>query len=607
MADDKSFKELIQEQKQTNKLLMQQMASDEKGSSLGQSIKNSAGEIINDVLIGNKQKRESDETQAVIKKTSKDGLSESAKNQKESSKVWSMIANTLTGAFLGKSKGSAAEKEKLKDKYAKEIALLKKYLGKGSFVGKRLTSLFDSFKGFAKSLYGKGKGILKVLLGAAAFGLLLKFLDSEGFKKFIESGDAGKKISAAAKAIFGKGGFLDKTVKFLTEFLPNILWGKDKGGTATKPDDFSLFGVFSMAAKSLRKNIGIAFNEEGDEPLWKRILAIFKIVLITAAPFLAIGAATAIGGLAATAIWTLSGIGFSALFTPAGAIILLAIAALLPAVKFMLDRKAKAKADDKEYDTYIGDFIAAVGGGALNVLNILMAEALDILTLGVFDFGKTARETDYRVLFADWYTDLGTFLYNTVAGALKFVKKIIFGKNKGDLESDVAKTEEKIIANLAAQDKILSNPNIKNKKVRSEDLMNQYNDLVKIKRIQEGKVSDFDPNAPRGVMPGNMTKIIGDQSLQRFKDTGNIDDFTSIEKGGKGKDATNLVKSVLADKDKSIEDLYYNKEGNLTYSPGGKPAVSVINQSSPKEVIVHKNVIQIGPPQQNMATIFGNN
>ena len=82
MAEDKSFKELIAEQKKTNKLLQQQMASDDKGSKLGTSIKNSAGEIINDVLIGNKQKRESDETQAVIKKTSDKALEESEKNQK---------------------------------------------------------------------------------------------------------------------------------------------------------------------------------------------------------------------------------------------------------------------------------------------------------------------------------------------------------------------------------------------------------------------------------------------------------------------------------------------------------------------------------------------
>ena len=51
MADDKSFKELIAESKRTNKLLEQQMASEDKDAKLGASIKNAAGEIINDQLI----------------------------------------------------------------------------------------------------------------------------------------------------------------------------------------------------------------------------------------------------------------------------------------------------------------------------------------------------------------------------------------------------------------------------------------------------------------------------------------------------------------------------------------------------------------------------
>ena len=578
MADDKSFKELIAEQKRTNKLLMQQMASDEKGSKLGTSIKNSAGEIINDVLIGNKQKRESDETQAIIKKTSDKALEENEKNQKESNKVWSSIANTLTGAFLGKSKGSAAEKEKDKDEKSRAGALLKKYLGKNSYVGKKLLGVFDSFKGFAKSLYGKGKGILKVLLGAAGFGLLLKFLDSPEFKAFIESGDAGKKIGAAAKAIFGKGGFLDKTVKFLTEFLPNILWGKDKGGTITEPDDFSLFGVFSMATKSLRKNIGIAFNKEGDEPLWKRILAIFKIVLITAAPFLAIGAATALGALAPALIWTLSGIGLAAVFSTTGLIVAAALLALVPAFKFMMKRKADQEAKGEKYDTYIGDVFGVIGGGFLNVLNILAAEALDILTLGVFDFGKTARETDYRVLFSDWYTDLGKFLYNTVAGALKFVKNLIMGKDEDTLAEEILTLEKQ--KNAITTD-IREGGSIKEGIPGTTVTVAQQKDRIQ-KRIDKLKKQKSEGGVKGLLSPSNdLTQNIRNQNLQRLKETGNAADFKTNLKY-----ESMLVKDILGDigeddkiKGGSIEDLYYNKEGKLTYTPGsgGIPPVVSTN------------------------------
>ena len=364
-----------------------------------------------------------------------------------------------------------------------------------------------------------------------------------------------------------------------------------------------------MATKSLRKNIGIAFNEEGDEPLWKRILAIFKIVLITAAPFLAIGAAKVIGGIAAAAIWSLSGIGLAAVFSTTGLIVAAALLALVPAFKFMMKRKAEAEARGEEYDGYIGDLVGSIFGGGMNVLNIVFAKLLDALTLGVFNFSGTARETDYRVLFSDLYTDLGTFLYNMVAGAVNFVRKLIFGKDEEDLKADVAKTEEKMQKNLAAQDKILSDPNAPNAKQRLEDLMNQYKDLEKIKRIQEGKVSDFDPDAPRGIVPGNMTKIVGDQSLQRFKETGNFADFRSIEIGTKGRDARELAKSVLADKDKSIEDLYYNREGKLTFTPGsgGIPPVVSTNIDAKTNNSTYLTPKTIHDPSVTMATIFGNN
>ena len=82
MADDKSFKELIAEQKQTNKLLLQQMASDEKGAKVGTSFKNAAGEIITELAVSRTAKREADETQAVIKKTSEEQKDLDEKNQK---------------------------------------------------------------------------------------------------------------------------------------------------------------------------------------------------------------------------------------------------------------------------------------------------------------------------------------------------------------------------------------------------------------------------------------------------------------------------------------------------------------------------------------------
>ena len=52
MAEDKSFKEVTQEIKETNKLIRQQITDENKGSKLGASFKNAAGEIITELAVG---------------------------------------------------------------------------------------------------------------------------------------------------------------------------------------------------------------------------------------------------------------------------------------------------------------------------------------------------------------------------------------------------------------------------------------------------------------------------------------------------------------------------------------------------------------------------
>ena len=211
MAEDKSFKQLIEEQKKTNKLLMQQIASDAKGSDLGTSFKNSAGEIINDVLIGNKQKRESDETQAVIKKGNEDTKTITGKNQDKNFKIFTKMSEALTGAFVtkGKNGSSVKNEEKTKDLITMFKEIFGTYLGKNSWVGKQLSEIGGFFSKYFKKFKDTGKGILKVLFGVTVYGLVLQYLNSPGFKEFLK-GDAPKKIAAAAKRIFGKGGLLSQ-------------------------------------------------------------------------------------------------------------------------------------------------------------------------------------------------------------------------------------------------------------------------------------------------------------------------------------------------------------------------------------------------------------
>ena len=254
MADDKSFKELIAEQKRTNKLLMQQMASEEKGSKLGTSIKNSAGEIINDVLIGNKQKRESDETQTIIKKGNEEQKDLDEKNQKTNLKIFKTMSTALTGAFVNKKTGGARGKETLKDTFAMFSAFGKKYFGKSSVLGKGILGLKGYLGGLFKSLLGKGKGLLGFLATAVGYGLLLNYLNSEGFKEFIK-GDAPKRIAEMARKIFGKDGALDRTAFHMQEIVDGF----------TDPNK-SGFAALGAALKALREALfGKDGKKDGEE------------------------------------------------------------------------------------------------------------------------------------------------------------------------------------------------------------------------------------------------------------------------------------------------------------------------------------------------------
>jgi hypothetical protein len=254
MAEDKSFKELIAEQKQTNKLLLQQMASEDKGAKLGASIKNAAGEIINDQLIGRTARKEADETQAVIKKGTEETLEQGEKNQKDNLKIFKTMSTALTGAFVNKKTGGARGKEKFKDTIAMFSAFGKKYFGKSSFLYKGIMDLRGYLGGLFKSLLGKGKGILGFLATAIGYGLLLKYLNSEGFKEFIK-GDAPKKIAEMARKIFGKDGALDRTTFHLGEIIKGF----------TDPDK-SGFAALGAALTELREAIfGKSEKKEGEE------------------------------------------------------------------------------------------------------------------------------------------------------------------------------------------------------------------------------------------------------------------------------------------------------------------------------------------------------
>lgn len=454
MAEDKSFKELIAEQKQTNKLLLQQMASDEKGSKVGTSFKNAAGEIITELAVSRKAKKEADETQAIIKKTSDKALEENEKNQKESNKVWSSIANTLTGAFIGKggSKGSAAEKESFKDEAARDNALLKKYLGKNSFVGKGIIGIFEGISGFAKSLYGKGKGILGVLLGVAGYGLLLKYINSPEFQEFIKSGDAAKKIAAAAKAISKK---IDDLINFFTKD------GDD--GDSGKPVGF--FEGIGLRLKKLSKDMvkaykgkdGYGFDDAAKEnagTIAGIIATIYSGTILKYGAKLTAFTLTAlrVPTLIKRGLKTLLGVGRTTLGYGAGLArtakglakgtgILGVMFGLYEGVQFMFSEKAATQRGEGT-GSYLSNLIGGAVGGIYN-----SAAGVIAMVLGFFgekELKDEMEKTDWRAEFSKLYNDFGKFLVDTfVYNPIAFLRKSLFGLNENDIKNEIEELEEK--------------------------------------------------------------------------------------------------------------------------------------------------------------------
>ena len=266
MAEDKSFKEVTQEIKETNKLIRQQITDENKGSKLGASFKNAAGEIITELAVGRKASKESDQTQAILIKGNEEQTDRDNKNQDENKTIWKGIANTLTGAFLTKKGGAVktgAEQEEEKDRFSSLKKMFATYLGKDSFVGRNLLKLGSFFSNLGKKLLGKGMGILGLLATASLYGLLLKYLNSEGFKEFMK-GDAPKIIGAFFKRIFGKDGLFetladifksDDTLwdkaKDVVQAFRDAIFGKNETDDGTGEKDNSLFGGLSNIQKIL--------------------------------------------------------------------------------------------------------------------------------------------------------------------------------------------------------------------------------------------------------------------------------------------------------------------------------------------------------------------
>jgi hypothetical protein len=173
MAED--FQKLIEEQRKTNKLLEQQARDNAKGDDLRTSVKNSAGEIINDILISGKAVKESDETQEKLDDIKKND----GKNYKSASSQRDDMIEKLD--FIGGNELSPAQKkEKEKDAAEAETDARKKSIME---LGKTIGNVFSKLNPLPKGAGGFLKNLLKLGLGGLGIVMLTNFLKSPDWEK----------------------------------------------------------------------------------------------------------------------------------------------------------------------------------------------------------------------------------------------------------------------------------------------------------------------------------------------------------------------------------------------------------------------------------------
>ena len=177
MAED--FQKLIEEQRKTNKLLEQQAISNAKGDDLKTSVKNSAGEIINDILIGAKAVKESDETQEKLDDIQKND----GKNYKSAFSQRDTMIEKLDG--IGGNELSPTQlEEKEKDRIKQEEDARNKRFNE---LGKSIIGIFKKFNPLPKGTGGFLKNLLKLGLGGIGIIMLTNFLKSKEWKDMKEN------------------------------------------------------------------------------------------------------------------------------------------------------------------------------------------------------------------------------------------------------------------------------------------------------------------------------------------------------------------------------------------------------------------------------------
>ena len=437
-----NFKEMLEEQKKTNQLLVKL----NEDPSLGSSIKQNLGEILNASRLAEKsevyQKKEGiTEVDEAQKKTT-EKIKEFGENQNKkltnlvgSQKVGDkLIVERLDTLVQSSLPADEAQLESLsemtpasvlEEEKEKKESLDKRIIKRLEGLGKSFKDFRNDFSSVFRTVGGFGGGLLGKLAKIGLFAGLLTFLTSENFMKFAKIMD--ERVLPFLKSVTEK--VIDVAGPRLKKLMDDI--DSDKSATEVlKENATTILGAVAL--------------------LYSRTITAFALSmgLIALKPKNIVGFGAAVAKVVKDTVGYVTGKGGFLRATGLLGVVL----ALNEGIQFALSDEAKEQRDKlkkKEGTEFFG--ISQLIGGILASIPNLGRDFLAFLSgaVGAKEQEEAFKSVNYSQMFAELYNDFAQFLGGKLFQFARFIRVLLFGRSGEDIKSELETETQKLESLIA--------------------------------------------------------------------------------------------------------------------------------------------------------------
>ena len=449
MATSEEFRQLLQEQKLTNELLVQAAVDAKKPPSLVRSIRDSLGEIIDNRRLA-KQEEEFQKKEGIVKVDenvaagTKEVITQSSffKEQIESLGDQDTLLTRQDEILLKQSAGISGMVAALREMIAISQFLLQNSkidLQKDDYTTKMFTKFLIEDMNNNRISMAMQRGLLiyfdtpsvkkskdkKDAANQKKSQGLFKTLVNQG--KNLNNFLKNNKFAQGAKSFLGKALLITGLIAFL-KFISSpkfIEFARflDKTIVPALTDIFNiLMSVGKMVIKTIEKLGNIVLDPDRDT--MTRVLAAIGLVVIAGIGLFSKTIALFVGGLALKALLAFAGLTLGVLFSPIGAIILAVIAAVAGAFKAFKTYKEAREG---------GDSIAlAMGKATADFIGFSLGFFPDLIKniigsfVGLFseELGQKIKDFSFSELISGLLRDLGGIIKTAFQGVFGYFKKL---------------------------------------------------------------------------------------------------------------------------------------------------------------------------------------